>query len=203
MRPLLHQLRRPQARHGAWDVGERRRRALSDRADGAAVDRDHPVRVRSPLIGIAGQGIKFTDPAGGDPGAATGTRGIVGLPSDGRASAVIDNRRKGIMPTTTRCKPAVLALLATVSLIMALSVATADASVRTAAGPAAAGSPTIKRFSLAGYVLNTRYTQGRNTGNTFQQTYKASTVHGVPIAGPNVGAKFPVEDYVAMPIGNH
>jgi hypothetical protein len=107
------------------------------------------------------------------------------------------------MPTTTRCKPAVLALLASVSLIMALSVATADASVRTAAGPAAAGSPTIKRFSLAGYVLNTRYTQGRNTGNTFQQTYKASTVHGVPIAGPNVGAKFPVEDYVAMPIGNH
>jgi hypothetical protein len=107
------------------------------------------------------------------------------------------------MPSTTRCKPVLLALLASASLIIALSGATAGASARNAARPEAAGSPTVKRFSLAGYVLNARYTQGRNTGNTFQQTYKASTVHGVPIAGPNVGAKFPVEDYVAMPIGNH
>ena len=46
-------------------------------------------------------------------------------------------------------------------------------------------------------------TLGRNTGNTFQQTYKHSTVQGVPIAGPNVGTTFPPEDYVALPIGNH
>ncbi|HYB27585.1 MAG TPA: hypothetical protein VEF89_13270 [Solirubrobacteraceae bacterium] len=52
-------------------------------------------------------------------------------------------------------------------------------------------------------MINTDYSLGRNTGNTFQQTYKASTVLGVPIKGPYVGTKFPREDYVAMPIGNH
>lgn len=60
-----------------------------------------------------------------------------------------------------------------------------------------------KMFSLQGYVLDAKYTKGRNTGNTFQQTYRAKTVHGVPVAGPYVGTKFPREDYVAMPIGNH
>lgn len=67
----------------------------------------------------------------------------------------------------------------------------------------AAATPSVTRFNMAGYVLNAAYTRGRNTGNTFQQTYKAHTVHGVPIKGPFVGTKFPVEDYVAMPIGNH
>jgi hypothetical protein len=62
---------------------------------------------------------------------------------------------------------------------------------------------TLNRFNLNGYVINAKYTLGRNTGNTFQQTYTDSTVHGVPIAGPYVGQKFPVEDYVAIPIGNH
>jgi hypothetical protein len=52
-------------------------------------------------------------------------------------------------------------------------------------------------------VINADYSLGRNTGNTFQQTYKSKTVQGVPIKGPNVGVKFPAEDYVAMPIGNH
>jgi hypothetical protein len=66
-----------------------------------------------------------------------------------------------------------------------------------------AATPSVTRFNMAGYVLNAAYTRGRNTGNTFQQTYKAHTVHGVPIKGPYVGTKFPVEDYVAMPIGNH
>ncbi len=63
--------------------------------------------------------------------------------------------------------------------------------------------PSVKRFNLKGYVIDTDYSLGRNTGNTFRQTYKGSTVHGVPIKGPFVGTKFPVEDYVAMPIGNH
>jgi len=74
-----------------------------------------------------------------------------------------------------------------------------------AAGPshAAKAAPSIKTFNLNGYVLDTAYSLGRNTGNTFQQTYKSGTVHGVPIKGPFVGTKFPVEDYVAMPIGNH
>ena len=65
------------------------------------------------------------------------------------------------------------------------------------------GKLTLTRFSLKGYVINAKYTLGRNTGNTFQQTYKGSTVLGVPIAGPNVGTTFPTEDYVALPIGNH
>jgi hypothetical protein len=46
---------------------------------------------------------------------------------------------------------------------------------------------------MAGYVIDAQYSLGRNTGNTFEQTYKAGTVHGVPIKGPNVGSKFPVE----------
>jgi hypothetical protein len=65
------------------------------------------------------------------------------------------------------------------------------------------GKLTLTRFDLKGYVINAKYTLGRNTGNTFQQTYQDSTVLGVPIAGPNVGTTFPTEDYVAVPIGNH
>ena len=61
----------------------------------------------------------------------------------------------------------------------------------------------LKRFDLNGYVLDTSYTLGRNTGNTFQQTYGHSMVQGVPIKGPLVGTKFPPEDYVAIPIGHH
>jgi hypothetical protein len=65
------------------------------------------------------------------------------------------------------------------------------------------GKLTLTRFDLKGYVINAKYTLGRNTGNTFQQTYQGSTVLGVPIAGPNVGVTFPTEDYVAVPIGHH
>jgi hypothetical protein len=61
----------------------------------------------------------------------------------------------------------------------------------------------LTRFDLNGYVIDAKYTLGRNTGNTFQQTYQDSTVLGVPIAGPSVGTTFPTEDYVAVPIGNH
>ena len=63
--------------------------------------------------------------------------------------------------------------------------------------------PSVTRFSLDGYVIDAKYTLGRNTGNTFRQTYTASTVQGVPIKGPFVGTTFPPEDYVAMPIGHH
>jgi hypothetical protein len=61
----------------------------------------------------------------------------------------------------------------------------------------------LNRFDLNGYVINADYSLGRNTGNTFQQTYSNSTVQGVPIAGPDVGVTFPPEDYVALPIGHH
>lgn len=72
-----------------------------------------------------------------------------------------------------------------------------------APGHVAAAPPSVERFDLNGYVLDAAYDHGRNTGNTFRQTYKTATVHGVPIKGPYVGQKFPVERYVAMPIGNH
>jgi hypothetical protein len=100
---------------------------------------------------------------------------------------------------------AVLAATSSIGAYAAVASATATASPRQAAlaRTATAGSPSIKRFDLSGYVIDTDYTLGRNTGNTFQQTYKASTVIGVPVKGPYVGTKFPREDYVAMPIGNH
>jgi hypothetical protein len=62
--------------------------------------------------------------------------------------------------------------------------------------------PSVQRFDLSGYKLETKYTLGRNTGNTFQQTYTATTVQGVPVAGPFVGQTFPPEDYVALPVAH-
>jgi hypothetical protein len=98
-------------------------------------------------------------------------------------------------------------LIASVSIgaYVVVAGAAAAAGARHAGHAAAtrAGGPSVKRFNLGGYVIDTDYSLGRNTGNTFQQTYKSSTVHGVPIKGPFVGTKFPSEDYVAMPIGNH
>jgi hypothetical protein len=99
------------------------------------------------------------------------------------------------------------ALLATASIgsYAVLTSATAAAGPARAgtARSAKAGGPSVKRFDLSGYVIVTGYTLGRNKGNTFRQTYKRSTVQGVPIKGPFVGTKFPAADYVAMPIGNH
>jgi hypothetical protein len=78
-----------------------------------------------------------------------------------------------------------------------------------AATSAASASPahhnppvSLNRLNLTGFVVNAKYTLGANTGNTFQQVYANGTVLGTPIAGPNVGVKFPTEDYVALPIGN-
>ena len=62
--------------------------------------------------------------------------------------------------------------------------------------------PSVTRFDLSGYVLETKYTLGRNTGNTFQQTYTASSVQGVPTEGPFVGQHFDPADYVALPVGH-
>jgi hypothetical protein len=62
--------------------------------------------------------------------------------------------------------------------------------------------PSVTRFDLSGYVLETKYTLGRNTGNTFQQTYMGSTVQGVPVEGPFVGQTFPPVDYVALPVAH-
>ena len=100
--------------------------------------------------------------------------------------------------------------------VAALAVAVAASGTAAAMASTASASPkpaaqvsahhvrvSLNRFDLNGYVINAKYTLGRNTGNTFQQTYKHSTVQGVPIAGPFVGTTFPPEDYVALPIGNH
>src|SRR3954453_8961960 len=58
--------------------------------------------------------------------------------------------------------------------------------------------PSVTRFDLSGYKIQTRYTLGRNTGNTFEQTYTGSTVQGVPVEGPFVGSHFDPADYVAL-----
>jgi hypothetical protein len=99
-----------------------------------------------------------------------------------------------------------------------LAVGLAAAAIAAALTTGASASPTsaaraannlsgpkisVDRFDLNGYVINAQYTLGRNTGNTFQQTYKHSMVQGVPIEGPFVGVTFPPEDYVALPIGHH
>ena len=79
----------------------------------------------------------------------------------------------------------------------AVAATTASAS----ASPARHYAPvSLNRLNLKGFVVNAKYTLGRNTGNTFQQAYSSGTVLGTPIAGPNVGVKFPTEDYVALPI---
>jgi hypothetical protein len=77
----------------------------------------------------------------------------------------------------------------------AVAAATASAS------PARHNPPlSLNRINLKGFVVDAKYTLGRNTGNTFQQVYSSGTVLGTPIAGPYVGTKFPAEDYVAVPV---
>jgi hypothetical protein len=104
-----------------------------------------------------------------------------------------------------RSLSAVLLAVASVGVYAALTsaVASAGAGHAVRAHSAKATGPSVKRFNLNGYVIDTDYSLGRNTGNTFRQTYKRSKVQGVPIKGPFVGTKFPAEDYVAMPIGHH
>ena len=82
----------------------------------------------------------------------------------------------------------------------AVAATTASAS----ASPAHHYAPvSLNRLNLKGFVVNAKYTLGTNTGNTFQQVYSDGTVLGTPIAGPNVGVKFPTEDYVALPISDN
>jgi hypothetical protein len=63
--------------------------------------------------------------------------------------------------------------------------------------------PNVNRLDLSGYKIEAKYTLGRNTGNTFDQTYSTpSTVQGVPVEGPFVGTVFPPAKYVALPIAH-
>ena len=110
------------------------------------------------------------------------------------------------MFATKRIRLAVAALAVTVAASgTAAALATSAAASPKPAAQMGAHHPhvSLNRFDLNGYVINAKYTLGRNKGNTFQQTYKHTTVQGVPIAGPFVGTVFPPVDYVALPIGNH
>jgi hypothetical protein len=61
----------------------------------------------------------------------------------------------------------------------------------------------VDRLDLSGYKFEAKYTLGRNTGNTFDQTYSTpTTVQGVPVEGPFVGTVFPPAKYVALAIGH-
>jgi hypothetical protein len=100
------------------------------------------------------------------------------------------------MFATKRLRLAIVALAATV-----LGGGAAVAATTASASPAQHNPPlSLNRLNLSGFVVNAKYTLGTNTGNTFQQVYSKGTVLGTPIAGPNVGVKFPTEDYVAIPI---
>jgi hypothetical protein len=103
------------------------------------------------------------------------------------------------MFATKRLRLAAAGLAAALLCGGAVAAATSTAS----ASPAHHNPPlSLNRLNLQGFVVNAKYTLGTNTGNTFQQVYSNGTVLGTPIAGPNVGVKFPTEDYVAVPIGN-
>jgi len=94
-----------------------------------------------------------------------------------------------------------LAAAAAVVALLSGGAAVAATTASASAGPAHHYAPvSLNRLDLQGFVVNAKYTLGRNTGNTFQQVYSDGTVLGTPIAGPNVGVKFPTEDYVALPI---
>ena len=62
--------------------------------------------------------------------------------------------------------------------------------------------PSVTRFDLSGYKIQTKYTLGTNAGNTFEQTYTGDMVQGVPVEGPNVGKTFDPQHYVALPIAH-
>jgi hypothetical protein len=102
------------------------------------------------------------------------------------------------MFATKRVRLAAVGLAAALLCGGAVAAATSTAS----ASPAHNYQPvSLNRLDLRGFVVNAKYTLGTNTGNTFQQVYSDGTVLGTPVAGPNVGVKFPTEDYVALPIG--
>ena len=91
-------------------------------------------------------------------------------------------------------------LTAVLAVLLSALAGTATAAAK--GGTDGGFPPSVKRFNLNGYVLQTSYTLGRNKGNTFKQTYKKSTVQGVPVKGPAVGMTFPPVDYVALQVAS-
>ena len=91
-----------------------------------------------------------------------------------------------------RLTAAVLVAGASIGAYVAVTAATADAGAHHGQKPHHHGNgkrhgnkpgPSVTRFNLDGYVIDAKYTLGRNTGNTFRQTYTGSTVQGVPTTG--------------------
>jgi len=110
------------------------------------------------------------------------------------------------MFATKRVRIVAVALaVALVSGGIAAGVATSASASPTSAQVSNSAKPQLSadRFDMSGYVIDAKYTLGRNTGNTFEQTYTHSMVQGVPIAGPFTGTVFPPVDYVALSIGHH
>lgn len=87
------------------------------------------------------------------------------------------------------------ALLVSLAAFATMGIAAASADA-----PTITGYPNqIRKVNLDGYVLQTSYSLGANTGFTFQQTYGATTVSAHAV--PDDGQRF-VSNYVAMPVGN-
>lgn len=87
------------------------------------------------------------------------------------------------------------ALLVSLAAFATMGIAAASADA-----PTITGYPNqINKVDLSGYVIQTSYTLGANTGFTFQQTYGSKTVsaHAVPDDGQRFDS-----NYVAMPVGN-
>ena len=94
--------------------------------------------------------------------------------------------------------------------VAAAGIGVASSASASAAKPASAARPaasahhqpkiSIARFDLTGWVIDAKYTLGRNTGNTFEQTYTGDMVQGVPVEGPNVGKTFAPAHYVALAV---
>jgi hypothetical protein len=148
---------------------------------------------------------------GADDGEFTLAIGIVSLFGRDLRCGHIPKEEEGHMFATKRVR--IVGAVLAVALASGGTAATVATSASASAKPAHVVSHTpadgghhklsLKRFNLNGWVINAKYTLGRNTGNTFQQTYKTTMVQGVPIKGPFVGVTFPPEDYVALPIGDH
>jgi hypothetical protein len=87
-----------------------------------------------------------------------------------------------------------------VLLVAVAAFATMGVAAATADAPTITGYPNqIAKVNLNGYVIQTSYSLGANTGFTFQQTYGAKTVSAHAV--PDDGQRF-TSNYVAMPVGN-
>ena len=87
-----------------------------------------------------------------------------------------------------------------VLLVALAAFATMGIAVANADAPTITGFPNqINQVDLNGYVIQTSYPLGANTGFTFQQTYGTKTVSAHAV--PDNGQRF-VSNYVAMPVGN-